>query len=267
MMEHEKSGIYSIRSINSCPPEEKGRIYSRLIPDELLGIFQIRKEWLETPELGYLILVAPSGSSSVEMKLHHEPEFPDPILYGHLTDTLNGQIHVLLYILNDPSSPRFDVDRLPDGTSTIFGTRERNLEAERAALECGLAPGQIRKGLRLLGPAIQAFEAFVTSLGHEMYFAEPLYYHNAVIFERYGFAYEKGRRLMERIQRGFSQGGDLIPKLDDPSGFRRPDSVVSIRLRSWAIHDNILGEPFTNVTMYKRVGKMSGVNTCGDCSW
>jgi len=54
----------------------------------------------------------------MEMILRHEPGFPDPLLYGHLTDTLNGQIHILLYILNDPASPRFDVDRLPDGTAT-----------------------------------------------------------------------------------------------------------------------------------------------------
>jgi hypothetical protein len=43
----------------------------------------------------------------------HKIDFPDPILYAHLTDTINGQIHVLLYILNDPDSPRFDVDKMP----------------------------------------------------------------------------------------------------------------------------------------------------------
>jgi len=169
--------------------------------------------------------------------------------------------------LNDPNSPRFEVDRLPDGTSTKFGTGVRNLAAEIAALRYGLAPGQIRKGLRLLGSATQSFEKFVASLDHDIYFAEPLYYHNAVLFERYGFAYEKGRKLMERIQSGFGPGGDLIPMLDGSSIFRQPGATSSIRLRSWAIHDQILGEPFTNVTMYKRVGKMAGLNTCIECSW
>ncbi len=196
----------------------------------------------------------------------HQADFPDPILYGHLTDTVNGQIHVLLYILNDPNSPRFDVDRMPDGRPTRFGTLGRNLEAEKSALEAGLAPGQVRHGLRLLNPAVIAFENFVEELGHDLYFVEPLYYHNAVIFERYGFSYQQGRKLMERIHTGFSEGGDLIKRLDD-STFRSVQAENSIRLRSWAIHDGILGEPFTNVTMYKRVGKHAGISTTADTKW
>ncbi len=206
------------------------------------------------------------GNPSVEMSLFHKADFPDPVLYGHLTDTLAGQVHVLLYILNDPNSERFDVDHLPDGRRTRFGTLLRNVEAEKAALEAELAPGQVRRGLRLLTPAIDSFEGFVTELGHDMYFVEPLYYHNAVIFERYGFAYQQGRRLMERIHNGFSEGGEFAGRLDG-SVFRRKDAENSIRLRSWAIHDGILGEPFTNVTMYKRVGKSAGVSTTGSVSW
>ena len=71
---------------------------------------------------------------------------------------------------------------------------------------------------------------------------------------------------MERMQTGFSAGGDLLPRLDG-SPFRQPAATNSIRLRSWAIHDGILGEPFTSVTMYKRVGKSAGVNTCPDVAW
>ena len=179
---------------------------------------------------------------------------------------MNGQIHVLLYILNDPDSPRFDVDRMPDGRKTRFGTLLRNLEAEKAALEAGLAPGQVRSGLRMLSDAIASFEKFIESLGHEMYFVEPLYYHNAVIFERYGLAYQMGRRRMESYHAGFSEGGKLLPLLDG-SPFRKPEAQDSIRLRSWAIHDGILGEPFTDVTMYKRVGKSAGVNTTPGCAW
>jgi hypothetical protein len=149
----------------------------------------------------------------------------------------------------------------------MFGIHYRNIEAELAAMEYGLAPGQIRRGLRMLGDAIAGFEHFVQSLGQEMYFAEPLFYHNAVIFERYGFTYAKGRRLMERIQQGFSAGGDLLSKLDGSTPFRKPEAAHSIRLRSWAIHDGLLGEPFNNVTMYKYVNKSAGINTCGECQW
>jgi acetoin utilization protein AcuC len=261
------SNFYSISSINLLPPEEKREIYSRLIPPEILERYQIKPSWLYHGQNRLLILKAPPGSTSVEMELRHDPEFPDPLLYGHLTDSLTGRVHVLLYILNDPASPRFGVDRLPDGSSTRFGTRARNIEAEIAAMDFGLAPGQVRKGLRLLGSAIQAFEVFVRSLGHDLYYAEPLYYHNAVIFERYGFTYQQGRKLMERIQRGLTTDGDLIKLLDQSTPFRKPEAVNSVRLRSWAIHDGLLLEPFTNVTMYKRVGRHSGVNTCGDCDW
>jgi hypothetical protein len=100
-----------------------------------------------------------------------------------------------------------------------------------------------------------------------MFFAEPLYYHNALLFERYGFSYEKGRRRMEQIQAGFSAGGDLLNRLDGSNVFRQLAAANNIRLRSWAIHDGLLGEPFTNVTMYKRVGKSAGISTCPGCDW
>jgi acetoin utilization protein AcuC len=201
------------------------------------------------------------------MSLFHKEGFPDPVLYAHLTDTMNGQVHVLLYILNDPDSPRFDVDKLPDGTRTRFGTAYRNFEAEKASLEAGLAPGQVRRGLRLLGSAVDAFEEFVRSLGHNMYFVEPLYYHNAVIFERYGFGYQQGKRLMDVIHAEFQPGGDLAARLDGSTPFRSAEAAGSVRLRSWALHDGILDEPFTNVTMYKRLGKSAGITTTPGCQW
>jgi acetoin utilization protein AcuC len=107
----------------------------------------------------------------------------------------------------------------------------------------------------------------VASLGHEIYFVEPLYYHNAIIFERYGFTYQMGRKLMDRIETGFTSEGSLNKLLDGSSPFRSQQAATSIRLRSWAIHDGILGEPFTNVTMYKHVGKSAGVTTCPSCTW
>jgi acetoin utilization protein AcuC len=174
---------------------------------------------------------------------------------------------VLLYILNDPESPRFDVDRMPDGSPTRFGTLKRNLDAETAAMESGLAPGQVRRGLRLLRSATDAFEQFVISLGHDMFFIEPLYYHNAVISERHGYAYQIGKRRMESIHAGFQEGGELRQRLDGSNSFRSAQAANSIRLRSWAIHDGILGEPFTDVTMYKRVGKAAGISTTPGCEW
>jgi hypothetical protein len=255
-----------ISTINLLPEDEKRKIYARLIPQELLDRFQLPAR--DSIRLqSFLNFKFAPGSSDVELSLFHEDRFPDPILYGHMTDTLAGQIHILLYILNDPESPRHNVDRMPDGSATRFGTLKRNLEAESAAMAAGLTPGQVRHGVRLLGAAVTSFEQFVSSLGHDMYFAEPLYYHNAVIFERYGFAYQMGKKLMERIETGFAENGELRAQLDGSTPFRNPNAANSIRLRSWAIHDGILGEPFTNVTMYKRVGVSAGLCTCPSCDW
>jgi hypothetical protein len=107
----------------------------------------------------------------------------------------------------------------------------------------------------------------MTLLGHDMYYIEPLYYHNAVLFERYGFSFQMGRKLMHEIHAAFGEGGELRQKLDDSSHFRSHDASDSIRLRSWAIHDGILGEPFTNVTMYKRVGISAKLNSAPGCAW
>lgn len=256
----------SIGGINLLPEDKKREIYCRAIPKVLLEKFKIPP--FDTVRVqSFLKFKFNPGTTDVEMYLYHEPRFPDPILYGHLTDTLSGQIHILLYILNDPDAPRFDVDRMPDGSMTRFGTLVRNLPAEVAAMQAGLAPGQIRHGLRMLSEAITSFEQFISSLGHEIYFVEPLYYHNAIIFERYGFTYQLGRKLMERIESGFGVGGDLYSLLDKSSVFRNQEAARSIRLRSWAIHDGILGEPFTNVTMYKHIGKSAGISTCPSCKW
>jgi hypothetical protein len=257
----------TVMGINQLPEKQQREIYSRIIPPALMARFQISADSLSEPGNPLLSLRSTPTSPGVELIFKHAPDFPDPVLYGHLTDTLVGQIHILLYILNDPYSVRYDVDRMPDGRPTVFGTRFRHLEAEIAAMQAGLSPGQIRRGLRMLSQAIQSFEVFITSIGSTIYFAEPLYYHNAIIFERYGFNYQKGRKLMEYIQTGFAPGGDLYERLDGSSPFRQPNCADSIRLRSWAIHDGILGEPFTDVTMYKHVGKSANISTYSSNKW
>jgi len=258
---------YTISAINQMPDEQKREIYGRLIPPEIVDKFSLNPNLLDSENRSLLFIRSAPGTTSAEMRLYHRFGFPDPILYGQIADTIHGQIHILLYVLNDPFSPRFDVDCLPDGRPTHFGTQSRNLQAELAAMRFGLAPGQIRPGLHLLGPAINAFEHFVASLGHDLYFAEPLYFHNAIIFEHYGFAYQKGRKLMERIHDGFTENGNLREKLDGSSPFRNVNAINSIRLRSWAIHDNLLGVPFSDVTMYKWIGKSAGINTSNNCPW
>jgi hypothetical protein len=257
---------YSIAHINNLSHKEKREIFIHLIPDEIFNRYDINADLYDSQGKDLFKIEGEHDSQSLEVSIYHEYEFKDPLIYAHLTDTLNSKIHVLLYIMNDPDSPRFDTDRLPDGTKTVFGTQVRNLEAEQAAMEYGLLPGQIRKGLNLLGKAVDSFDGFIQNLGHNLYFVEPLYYHNAIIFERYGFNYQSGRRRMEQIHADFSIEKKYKPQLNN-SPFRKPEAENHMFHRSWAIHDGILGEPFTYLTMYKMIGKKFNINTAPCLSW
>lgn len=260
--------VHSIASLNSLADPERFVYLRFLLPPALLDRFAIDRQTLSDVEGRSLVKwVGDPGNSSVEISLFHQFAAADPLLYFHLADTVSQQVHILLAVVNDPDSPRFDVDRMPDGSKTHFGIFKRNLAAELAAFNAGLTPGQIRHGLRVLRGTMEAFEGFVTRLGHAMYFVEPLQYHNAIAFERYGFAYQQGRRWMQSLNTRFSEGGDLLARLDGSTPFRQPSAAQSIRGRSWAIHDGILGEPYTGVTMYKRVGVQAGVETFSGGVW
>jgi len=257
---------YTIAGINTFSIEEKRAIFLPLIPNGLFEHFSLPADLIDENGNSLINFERGPEGQDLELKIFHQYGFRDPILYSHLTDTLLSQVHVLLYIMNDPTSPRFDVDVLPDGTPTNFGTSIRNVPAEEAAMAAGLLPGQIRKGFNLLSEAVVAFEEFVEGLKHTMYFLEPLYYHNAIIFERYGYKYQEGKRKMEEIHRRFSEDTNLINNLDG-STFRKPEAQQSIFYRSWAIHDGILEEPYTDVTMYKVLGIKDKINTAPEIPW
>jgi hypothetical protein len=186
------------------------------------------------------------------------------LLYLELTDTRLNQIEVLLFIVNDPSSERFDTDRDWRGERTMFGTLRRNIPEELRAMKAGLAPGQVRRGLRSSRTLMPLFEDFVRRLGNEYYLMEPLAYHNAILFERLGFNYVQGLRKMEWIHSAFQPGGGLHQSLDASTPFRQTDAWRTARGRSWAIHDGILGEAWRGIRMYKRVGRRAGVDTFPD---
>lgn len=256
----------SISGINFLSDSQKEEIYIKLIPKEIYQIFDLTSELIDDRGNKLFELKAEPDSSDMQFSLYHKHNFEDPIVYSHLTDTKNGQIHVLLFVMNDPSSTRFNVDRMQDGGKTIFGTKSRNLAAEEKALQAGLLPGQVRKGLKLLSEAQNNFEEFLSDLDHNRYFVQPLYYHNAIIFERYGFSYQTGHRRMLRIHEGFSNNGEFLSNLGS-SPFRMDEAIDSIRLRSWAIHDGILGEPLDNITMYKKIEQPKQIDTAPGISW
>lgn len=259
----------SIREINALPEDEKQAIYCTLLPDWLFDDYHIDRDTFTVPNDPHQVISwrAPKGSRAMELTVRRQATDIDPLFYINMADTFNNQLLVLLVVVNDPEAPRFHTDVDHQGNPTHFGTRSRNIPAEKAALEAGLAPGQIRRGLRSFKQTTPIFEAFVDNLGHDMYLIEPLAYHNAITFERYGFNYIHGYREMCRIHEEFQPGGELHDKLTPNNPFRQPNAWESVRGRSWAIHDGILGHPFTGFQMYKRIGIHSGINTFTDSKW
>ncbi len=86
---------YTIGGINLLSEEEKRKIYGDLIPDELLSRFGIRRSFVDDEGRSLMRAKWAPGNPSVEMSLFHQTDFPDPVLYGHMTDTITGQVHIL----------------------------------------------------------------------------------------------------------------------------------------------------------------------------
>lgn len=258
--------LYSIGQINRLPHEHMVQVYRRLVPLEILLYFKIDPRTL-ADDAGRSLFECQPGLASVELALRHVWDAKDPLLYVQLADTPHNQIEVILFIVNDPTSERFDVDRLPDGRPTYFGTLARNVEAEVKALEAGLAPGQVRRGLGVTRRLVPVLEQFVADLHHDAFYIQPLAYHSAMLFERLGFAYALGLGRMEWIHQQFAPEGLLFERLDGSTPFRQPGAERSVRGRAWAIHDGILGEPYSGVKMYKRAGVHAGVITFPNAAW
>jgi hypothetical protein len=257
----------SIRGINKLPEPQKLAIYTTLLPEWLFTDFGIDPQTHEYEGHNVIRIVAHPGSRAVEIIVQRFAKEPDPLLYLNMVDTFNNQLLVLLVVMNDLNSPRYNIDVDTQGNNTQFGTSGRNLAAEIAALQAGLAPGQVRRGLRSFRRTLPLFEDFVRRMQHDLFFIEPLSYHNAIVFERYGFNYLRGLKDMQAIHADFQPQGELYRRLTPDNPFRQPHCWQTIRGRSWAIHDGVLGHPFTGFQMYKRIGKDAGVNTFPDAQW
>ncbi len=257
----------SIREINALPDGEKHLIYKMLIPDWLFTTYSINPNTLSVDSNPVVKFRCPTGSRAVEISVKRNELDSDPVLYLNMADTFNNQLLVLLLIVNDMDAPRFNIDFDDQENRTQLGTTSRNLLAEEQAMKAGLAPGQIRRGLRSFNQSVPLFESFVRNMGHDLFLIEPLAYHNAWVFERYGFNYSRGYKEMCFINSEFQPGGELHKKLSSKSVFRGDDFWKSVRGRSWAIHDGILGHPFTGFQMYKRLGVHAGICTFPDAMW
>ena len=200
------------------------------------------------------------GFVSIDVKL--KPDDLDSIFFLQLSDTpFMDNLELSFVVINDTRGERFQIDRDGQGNDTLFGTSLRNVAEEERAMRAGLAPGQVRPGLKLLREFIQILERFVSKLKISIISGEGLFYHNAIQYERYGFGYLEGRKQMEEIDREFQPGGMLYDRLDGSNPFRKKGAEKSVRGRSWAIQDGILIEPWISPKLYKPVGKNVGVNT------
>jgi hypothetical protein len=260
--------LHSLHQINELLEPVKEGIYRHLLPMPLLEEYGIDPDTFCDADGDRLVqFTCPAGSYTVELDVRPECDFPDPLVYLELADNRLGQIEVMLFIVNDPTAERFETDRDWRGQRTKFGTYKRNIPEEIRAMEAGLAPGQVRRGLRLSRTLIPLFEEFVCRLGHDYYLMEPLAYHNAILFERLGFNYVQGLRRMQWINWAFQPGHPLHEALDGSTAFRQPEAWRSVRGRSWAIHDGALGDPWHGIKMYKRVSKNAGVDTFPGGPW
>jgi hypothetical protein len=257
----------TIGEINQLPAAQKRAIYRTMLPDALLVELGINPDTLTQESQPLIYIACAESTRQVEISIWRAASDRDPLAYLHLADNDNNQIQVLLIQINNPDSPRYDTDLAADGSPTYFGTINRNLAAERAAMQAGLMPGQVRAGVSFLRRFFPSFDAFVTRMGQPMYFLEPLAYHNAILFERYGFDYVRGLAKMQAIHRDFAAGGPLQAQLRAGNPFRQPGAWQTIHGRSWAIHDGILGGHFTDVAMFKHIGQDAGISTAPDIAW
>lgn len=257
--------LLSLRDINRLPPVVKEGIYRRLIPQPLFARFGINAESLSgTDGRRKIRFICPRGLGVLRIEVRLRPTDRDCLFFVEVADTPFGQVELSFCLINDPAAPRFDIDRDAAGRDNDFGTVRRNLEEEVKAMEAGLSPNQVRRGLHLFAPFFSQFERFVAALGSKVIVAEPLSYNNAIRYERYGFDYTTGKQLMLWIDREFRPGGILHRRLDGSTPFRRPGMEKSVRGRSWAIHDGILERPWDGVKIYKVPGVDSGIDTFPD---
>ena len=257
--------LFSLLDINRLPVAGKEEIYRCLLPEKLFDQFPLDRDTLCGPDGRSMVnFICPEGLGLLRIEVRLHPTDRDCIFFVEVADTPYRQIELSFCLINDPDAPRFDIDVDPNGRDNSFGTLRRNLPEEIRAMQAGLSPNQVRRGLKMFNDFFGRFELFVDSLGLDTIVAEPLSYSNAIRYEKYGFDYITGKQLMLWIDREFRAGGELYERLDNSTPFRVPGMEKTVRGRSWAIHDGILPCPWDDIKIYKVVGVDAGINTFPD---
>jgi hypothetical protein len=255
----------TLRVLNSLPENPKLRLYRALIPIQVLAEFDINpRTWKNPDKIQQVRLDAEPGSDKVKISAWYGDDPQNEFFYLELADNPYNGIDLNFLIANNPTAEKFRTDYDDEGKETLFGTARRNLVEEEKAMRAGLAPGQIRQGLRCSNIVFHHIETFLTMMAHHAFFLEPLTYVSAWIFERRGFAYSKGHQLMDTIHKEFQPGGILHNALDGSTPFRQPHQWQTVRGRAWAIHDGILqvlDKKWDGLKMIKQIGRHADVNT------
>jgi len=270
--------LYSLKEINTLSPAEKEAIYHRLIPPRLLAMLDVAPGRICTPGGRPSVrIIAPEGMALARVELKADPADPRTVFFLDLAETHYRQMELSFCIINDPFAPRFAVDLDENGNDNCFATLGRNIPEELRAMRAGLFPNQTSRGLNMFPEFFAQFERFVDALGMAMIIAQPLTYDNAIRYEKYGFDYLSGRRLMMEIDREFHPEGSLFKLLNGSTPFRMPGMEKTARGRSWAIHDGIMDEgsrdhsvkkfpdePLEEIRIYKMIGDHAGIDTFPD---
>jgi len=260
------TGFTSIQQINQLPGEEREAIYRRLIPPRVIALLHLDPATGRDPQSNRLVTyICPPDQAFVRIEVRTHSPGQDYVYLLKLTQPTEEFLEIAFIITNDPQAERFDVDRDPSGNPVGILSGIRNPAEEVRAMQAGLAPGQVRRGLRMFRQVLPLVESFAGELGKEQISIEGLFYHHAILYERYGFGYLTGRDRMEEIHREFQPGGMLHRRLDGSNPFRMPDAAGTVRGRSWAIRDGVLEQPWRVPRLYKIVGQAMGMPTFPDC--
>ncbi len=258
----------SVRGLLALPDAEKMPYLDFLVPAELRAHFGLppRGEWHQDAGGPFRWLEVP-GASGIRVEVWPDPRAEDPAQVVELVDTYLGHLEAAWIVISDPREPRYNVDREVSGAPLPLGSLHRNLREELRALSAGLAPNQVRAGLRMFRPLIERLEGFAQLLGIGILYVAPLAYHNAIKYEKYGFTYASGLEELQWINREFQPGGVLRRRMDGTRPFRMPWMADTVRGRSWAIHDGVLDRRWMAPQMYKFVGRSFSTRTFPGGPW
>lgn len=255
-----------IREFKDLPEAERLDMVRILVPKACFRQFEIDADTFQDREGRLRLRILYRNQGRIMCVRITDPEAQlDPIYSIFLQDYEEDGVDCIGLNINDPGSERFQVDldeygRIP---ADLFSGR-RNIKEEIRAMKAGLAPGQVRKGLRLIGDVLQGLEAFLRMIGKRWIYCEAMAYHNAMVYEKHGFGYQfrTWENEMVWIDREFRHPhGVFLKKLDGSNPFRQPGMEETVRGRSWAIHDGVMGRPWSRPGMVKEVGVHSEVNT------